>query len=126
MIRRLTIFLALAVGLVLVSPGANPTDVLAATTLKISVPAGTTDVSLGEGAEQVGVRIIASDPVVVYLGLDEEGGVVGEAEPGPGQASAHVSIIVMGDPDEVVFSGRIFGPTPFSQLFPQETGHTEN
>ncbi len=127
MTRFLTSCLALAVlGLAILSPGATPTDAVAANNLKITVPAGTTDVSIGEGANLVGVRIIASDPVVVYLSLDEQGAVVGEAEPAPGQSSAVVSIVVIGDPDEIVFSGRIFGPTPFSQIFPHETGHTEN
>lgn len=108
----------LAMVLVLISVGIA----VAATTLKVAVPAGVTTV----GIDQFTVRIDASDPVIVSL-YSFDGTITGQVEPAPGSRSAEVTVTVLGSPNVVIFDGRVTGPSIIDRfLVIQETGRGEN
>lgn len=94
---------------------------LAATSLKIMVPAGSTTVEL-DGMQ---VQIDSTEPVVVQLYV-ADGSIVGQVDPAPGVRAADVTLTVLGTPSVVIFSGKVTSITHIEQyFFTQETGRGE-
>jgi hypothetical protein len=91
---------------------------------KFSAVAGTTVHTVG--ADKIQVTTSAS--VTVYISI-ANGVVTGAVEPLL-QSGATVTIVLLHDvdtaaDDEVLFSGKIDYPAIFSDIYPHETGHTE-
>ena len=91
---------------------------------KFSAPTGTTIHTAG--ADKIQVTTSAS--VTVYISI-VNGVVTGAVEPLT-ESGATVTIVLLHDvetttDDEVLFSGKINYPTIFNDIYPHETGHTE-
>lgn len=89
--------------------------------LKVSIDAGS-DVVTFAGQDYL---ITTTHDIVVSFILDS-GEVTGMVEPAQTGQQPYVTITVVGDPDETIFSGKVIGPTPFDSVTPHETGHIDN
>lgn len=94
---------------------------VAATTLKMTVPAGSTTVEI-DGMQ---VQIDTTESVIVQLYV-QDGSIVGAVETAPGVRSAEVTLTVLGSPSVVIFSGKVTSVTHIERyFFTQETGRGE-
>ena len=92
----------------------------AAETLKIRVEAGETQIQIDGEI----IVVNATEPVVLYLAVSE-GVIAGSVEGAEGSTTAVVTVILLGDPDEVLFTGRVGRGTILREYFPHETGQGE-
>jgi hypothetical protein len=91
---------------------------IAANSYKMAVDAGVTELEI----DGVTLRVETTAEVVLYLQFSE-GDITGTVE--SSGATANVTIILLGPPDEVIFRGRVGRGTIFAEYFPQETGQGE-
>jgi len=89
--------------------------------LKVSIDAGSEVVEFA-GQDYL---ITTTHDIVVSFVLDS-GEVTGMVEPAQVGTQPYVTITVVGNPDETIFSGKVVGPTPFESVHPHETGHIDN
>ena len=92
----------------------------AANPIQLEFEPGTTEVEL-EGHQ---IRIETTGSIIVFFYID--GDVIeGEVENAPGTRSSTVTITVVGDPDRVIFQGRVVDAKEFRDYIPHETGQGE-
>ena len=92
----------------------------AANPVQMQIDAGVTEVEI-EGHQ---IRIETTGDIIVSFYID--GDIIeGEVENAPGTRTSTVTITVLGDPDRVIFSGRVVGMKAFREYIPHETGQGE-
>ena len=107
-------------GLCVAVLGIAGTSLFAAETLAIWVAPGVTEFEY----EGFTVRVETSDDVIVYLSI-VDGEVVGRVDAAPGTRGATVLVVLVNDPERIIFEGRVVAPAWFTEFLPKETGRGE-